>query len=154
MGFPKIENCMSVISSTLGTDSFLPLFPQCWIRVLHKNEELFTVVMLVLCGVGKAQRLCVTCVPWGSLAATVCLSWDELLLSLFFSYFLSNLSTLTTFYIKLVTWNILPSQWFSELQWAPSPGGITLSDRPLEFGSRFLAQYSVFWVTTWSWSMV
>lgn len=140
---------------SLGADSFLPLFPQCWISVLHKNEELFSVVMLVLCGVRKVQRLWITRVPWGSLAFTVpqFVSPEMDLHYLFFSYFFSNLSTLSTCYIKLVTLDILPSQWFNELQWTPRPGGITLSDRPLESGSRFLAQYSVFWVTAWSWNM-
>lgn len=116
-GFPKWQMISAwILVSYLGTNSFLTLFPQCYISIMHKTQNFFTAVMLVLCGMRKVQWLWITRVLWGSLAFTVCLSWDGL--ALLSSYFLSNLSTLTMFYIIcfLVTLDILPSQWFNGLQ--------------------------------------
>lgn len=64
-----ISACL--VLSYLGTNSFLPPFPQSYISIMHENKKLFTAVMLACCGIRKAQQLWIIHVLWGSLAFTV-----------------------------------------------------------------------------------
>lgn len=60
-----------LVLSYLGTNSFLPLFPQCYISIMHKTHKLFTAMMLTLYGTRKVQWLWIALVLWGSPDPTV-----------------------------------------------------------------------------------